>query len=251
MKISRTMNVHGTAASGFSMPASGFSMVELAIGIAVLFVLALGLAQSMDSLQSSTITGSADAGLQNSAEKAIAAIVADLKRSGFVAPAGAAYPYLFDDGAADVAHAIHAHAPAVHTALAGEPDFGPNREIVFLEPLDADDRDPLTVLPTPDGIPDIDEDGRLVWDAIPQSYVVVTGPDGVNVLERRVNAGSPKVVARNVERIAFDDNATSGFQVPLDAIRVRIWLRDRDSDGALHRYFGEAVVKLRNGVGDL
>jgi hypothetical protein len=35
--------------------------------------------------------------------------------------------------------------------------------------------------------------------------------------------------------------------VPLRAIRVRIWLRERDSRGSLHRYFTEAVVKLRNG----
>ncbi len=244
MKISPKTKVRRTSTSGFSV-------VELAIGVAVLLVLGLGLAQSMDSLRSSTITGSVDGQLQIMAEKAIATIVGDLKRSGFVDPDGTPHPYLFVDGAASAPYAIHAHAPAVHTAINGEADFGPNREIAFLEPLDADDRDPLTVVPTPDGIPDIDADGQLVWDPIPRSYVVVTDADGVNVLQRRVNAGTPTIIARNVERIAFDDNATSGFQVPLDAIRVRIWLRDRDSEGALHHYFGEAVVKLRNGVGDL
>jgi len=129
---------------------------------------------------------------------------------------------------------------AVHTALPGESDFGPNHEIVFLQPLDAD----------ASGVPDIDVDGRLVWDSIEYSYVVVTGADGVNVLQRRSNGAAPKTIAKNVERIAFDDNASSGFQIPLDAVRVRIWFRERDSERTLHRYFSEAVVKLRNGVGE-
>lgn len=230
--------------------ASGFSVVELSIGVVVLLLLALGLAQSMDSLRSSTLTGSLDAELETMAEKAMGTIAADLKRSGFVAPTGTAFPYVFVDGAAQAPYAIHAHAPAVHTAVAGEPDFGPNHEIVFLQPLDADDRDPATIAPTPDGVPDVDGEGRLVWDAVEYSYVVVTGAGGVNVLQRRTNAGTPRTIAHSVERIAFDDNSSSGFQVPLDAIRVRIWFRERDSERALHRYFTEAVVKLRNGVGD-
>ena len=230
---------------------AGFSVVELAIGMVVLLVLVLGLTRSMVSLRSSTLTGSVDSQLQNMAETAMSSIVSDLRRSGFVAPGAAAYPYLFVDGAAQIPYAIHAHAPATHTALPGERDFGPNREIVFLQPLDADDRDPLTAVPTPDEIPDVDGNGDLVWDPVECSYVVVTGPDGINVLERRVNAGTPETIARNVERITFDDNTTSGFQVPLDAIRVRIWFRQRDAEGALHRYFSEAVVKLRNGVGVL
>lgn len=228
---------------------AGFSVVELSIGMAVLLVLAVGLSQSMNSLRSSTITGSADSQLQTMGEKAMNSIVTDLKRSGFATPGPAAYPYLFDDGDALAPFALHAHPAATHIALAGDADFGVNREIVFVQPLDADDRDPLTVAPTPDGIPDVDGNGDLMWNPVEFSYVVVTGADGINVLERRVNAAVPKIIARNVERVAFDNNATSGFQVPMDAIRVRIWFRKRDGEGALHRYFSEAVVKLRNGDG--
>ena len=87
----------------------------------------------------------------------------------------------------------------------------------------------------------------MVWSADQYSYAVVARRDGSNALQRRVNGGPGRMVASHVERITFDDNTSSGFQVPLRAIRVRIWLRERDSRGSIHRYFTEAVVKLRNG----
>jgi hypothetical protein len=150
---------------------------------------------------------------------------------------GNSYPYLFQDGNATGAYAASAHAPASHTAASGDADFGPNQEIVFVQPADADG----------DNRPDLDGSGQMVWSEDQYSYVVVTRADGTNVLQRRTNGGANRTIAHHVERIVFDDNASSGFVVPLRAIRVRIWFRDRDGRGSLHRYFTEAVVKLRNG----
>jgi len=78
------------------------------------------------------------------------------------------------------------------------------------------------------------------------SYVVVT-EGGVNYLQRRTNGVQPQTIVSNVERVAFDDTTTSGFVVPLDAIRVRVWFRAEDQTGLAHRYFVETTIKLRNG----
>ncbi|MBK7876035.1 MAG: hypothetical protein IPJ77_09825 [Planctomycetes bacterium] len=227
---------------------SGFSLVEMTIGVAVLFVLGAGLTLSMTSLRRLTQASSTDAKLQDEASRALAAITRDLRRSGFVVPDGVhAFPYVFADGDATGDFSEHAHAPASHAAQAGDADFGPTREIVFLLPQDLDDDgDPDTGL-LPDGRPDLDASGDLVWSVDEISFVLVTGADGVNVLERRVNAADGRSVARNVERVTFDTSAEDPVLVPFGAVRVRLWLRQLDERGALHRHVVEQTVRLRNG----
>lgn len=223
---------------GFQRPAcSGFALLELMIGVLILLVLVATLTQSLRSLSQGTATTDTDGNLQTQAERALDAIIGSLKPSGFVTVGGNSFPYLFQDGNATGAYAASAHPAPSHSALATDPDFGPNQEIVFVQPADADG----------DNRPDLDASGQMVWSADQYAYVVVARRDGSNVLQRRVNGGPGRMIASHVERITFDDNASSGFQVPLRAIRVRIWLRDRDAHGSLHRYFTEAVVKLRNG----
>lgn len=79
------------------------------------------------------------------------------------------------------------------------------------------------------------------------SLVVNTRPDGFNYLEQRTNGGAPRTLARHVERVVFDDAASSGFQIPLGSVRVRLFFRRTDGRGNLIRYRNEAVVNLRNG----
>jgi hypothetical protein len=115
-------------------------------------------------------------------------------------------------------------------------DFGPNREIVFLQPADADGN----------AVPDVGADGNLVWSPNEISYVVVTGADGVNYLQRRVNAGQPLRIASHVERVVFDDQITSGFAIPPRSIRVQIFFREPDEEGSLIRYSTQALTRMRN-----
>jgi len=215
----------------------GFTLTEIAVVAAIFVLLAGVVTKALASVRSLTRTGSEIADLEDSGERAVRAIVEDLKRSGFVMLAGASYPYLFDDGNAVDPFAIHAHPPAVKQAVAGDPDFGPNREIVFVLPADADE----------DGVPDIDGQGDLLWEPTEYSYVVLTGPDGVNVLERREDGASPRVIARNVERIVFDDPASSGFLLPIGTVRVRIDFRAADAERRRFRHSREVLIRLRNG----
>lgn len=216
---------------------AGFALLELMIGALILLLLVGTLTQSLRSISQSSKSVDLDSQLQAEAERALRSILASLKPSGVVTVGGNSFPYLFEDGNATGAYAASAHAAPPHTAEAGDPDFGPNREIVFVQPADLDG----------DNHPDLDAGGDMIWSEEQYSYVVVPRADGTNVLQRRINGGSTRVIASHVERIAFDDNASSGFVVPLRAIRVRIWFRQHDARGTLHRYFTEAVVKLRNG----
>ncbi len=215
----------------------GFTLLELMIGVMILLMLVGSLMQSLRSMTRGSAYASIDGELQAQAEHALRAIIANLKPSGFALVGGNRYPYLFQDGNATGGFAANAHPPATHHATAGQPDFGPNQEIVFVQPADAD----------ADNRPDLDGAGQMIWSANQFSFVVITRPEGTNVLQRRIDGGSIREIANHVERITFDDNTSSGFVVPLRAIRVRIWLREQDARGAIHRYFTEAVVKLRNG----
>jgi len=189
---------------------AGFALLEMMIGVAILLLLVGTLTQSLRSLSQGNSYAEIDGELQAQAGRAMHAVIASLKPSGFVSLDGNSFPYLFEDGNAAGAYMASAHEAPNHSAVAGDPDFGPNREIVFVQPADLDG----------DNRPDLDAAGQMVWSEDQVSFAVIPRADGTNVLQRRVNGGS---------------------------IRVRIWLRERDGRGALHRYFTEAVVKLRNG----
>jgi prepilin-type N-terminal cleavage/methylation domain-containing protein len=210
----------------------GFGLVELLLGVAILSIFLGSLALSSSSMLRMGMASDVRSEVQETAATTLGAILDDLRVSGVSAP----YPYLFVDGNAAAAFDAHDHAPATENAAPGDDDFGPNREIVLVHPADADD----------DGDPDFDGTGALVWSTDEISYVLVTGLDGVNVLERRVNGRSPRTVARNVERVLFDDITTSGFELPLDAIRLRLWFRVPDGRGGFLRHRIEATTRLRN-----
>jgi hypothetical protein len=56
------------------------------------------------------------------------------------------------------------------------------------------------------------------------------------------------VIARGVERIRFLNSADTGFQIPLDAVRVELHFLLEDDDGHQYRHRTETTVRLRNGA---
>jgi len=253
---------------------SGFTLIELVIVVTVLAVLARMLVTTSDSMSRITATGTIEAVLQTEAERALRTIVEDLRRSGFVEVNGKDFPFVFDDGNPDdPLFDSQAHAAAPLTALPDDNDFGPRRSIVLALPSDLD-RDGRPELDADlDGVPELDgngdrvhtdepadtvglwdefantiQDNGLVWSHAEVSYVVVVLADGSRVLQRRVDndPATARVIARHVERVQFDTPESSGFQLPLGCVRVRLFFRKLDEDGRLHRARNEVTVRLRN-----
>lgn len=243
----------------------GFTLVEIAIGATILFVLAAALVQSLSSVKSLAIQGDIESRLQREGDEAMAKIRRQLHLSGFTTIGAKSYPHVFPEGVGGAGFGAHDHAPASSSSVECAPDnapssLGPNREIVLVEPVF------MSVLQTADGtnyptgttglgsavvrtydVPEIDVGGNATWGAPEISFVVVTGADGRNVLERRVDGADPRVVCRFVARATFETTADDPVQVPLDSVRVRLWLQDRDEKGGFHGRFFEALVGLRNG----
>lgn len=218
---------------------AGMTMIEIAITSVLLIMLSGALTQSLMHMRDVTDVGDVRTLLHDEAEKALASVMVDLRRSGFGTLAGATYPYLFDDGNAFAPYFVHAHAAAIKTAQAGDADFGANREIVVLQPL-------MGLNAAGQDVAALDANGLIQWSPNVVSYVVITGADGRNWLQRRVNGANPRRIIPDVERIAFDTNATDPVNVPVGAVRVQLFLRRVDDEQVVHRHATELMINLRN-----
>lgn len=214
----------------------GFTLLEATFATTLLMLVFTGLAAAIRSMQNLAHTAKERGAIQTDGQDALVEILRDLRRSGIVMSGGIRYPVVFDGGDAGPAHPDHTHQPAVKSGDPGDEDAGADRSILFLLPLDADG----------DRRPDVDANGDLIWDWTVFSYVLVTGADGINRLERRSDGAPPRVVARFVERIVFDDAGSSGFEIPLGSVRVRLFFRKVDGSGQVQRFTAEATVTLRN-----
>lgn len=226
---------------------AGFTVIEVAIATLVLLAVSGALVTAMNGLRGTATTTDVNSRLSEAGEKSLLAIVEDLRRSGR-SNVGTAFPYTFEGGDS-IFDDMHDHVPAVENGAAGDPDFGPDREIVLLLPRDEDTLGPPAVVGVPDSVPDLDVDGEMIWGDQEISYVLVTWADGINRLERRVDGAAPgRVMASWVERVRFDDFNTDPLNITnSNSVRVRLWMRQPDERGLVHRWFGEAVVRMRNG----
>ena len=204
---------------------AGFTLVEICVSSVILVVLMGAFTSAITGMVRLAKVGDTQASLRTEANRALKSVQQDLRTSGFVTVGLVDYPSVVNS------------AFDQFTAQANDSDFGISREIILVQPADVDG----------DNVPDVDADGALVWSADEISYVHVMAPDGIPVLERRVNGGGGRVVARHVERVVFDDAASSGWNVPLNAVRVQVFFRRPDDDGVVHRYAVESTMRLRNG----
>lgn len=218
---------------------AGFTLIETMIVMTILGMLAQALVESASGMGRVTTSANVQGVLAEQGERALSGIIDDLRRSAFVDLGGASFPYTFDEGVAAEPFDAHSHAPSVSAAQAGDSDFGANREIVFVLPRDADN----------DGRPDIDPDtGDVLWSADQVSFTLETLQDGRNALMRRVNGLQARSIAYDIERISFDTPEQLGYQIPLNSVRVQIYLRRIGNNGATYRHMSEVVLRLRNFV---
>ena len=221
----------------------GFQMVDLAISLTIFFVVVGSFTRAISSVQSEVSSSSARTSLARAGNRALRAIVDDIRYSGFATVAGNDFPHVFTNG--DAAAPFDAHDHAVPVVVPDSPSdaivaAGPgaivSREAIFLLPSDANGAGP----------PDLDANGQARWGNAEVSYVLV--PDGTsNRIERRVDGVQDETIARNVSALFIDTPASSGFVVPLGCMRVRITLTSFNDDGQRLDHAVESVVRLRNG----
>lgn len=216
---------------------SGFSLLEASFATALLILVFGGLAAAIRSMQQLAHTAKERGAVQTEGQDALVEIVQDMRRSAVTLAAGVRYPILYTDGDPGPGYPEFTHLPANKSGEPNDEDSGPDQAILFLLPRDEDG----------DRRPDVNENGELIWDDAVHGYVLVTGPDGVNRLERRQEGQPARVVARFVERLVFDDAASSNWEIPLGSVRVRLFFRKPDASGQVQRFFTEGIIALRNG----
>jgi len=214
----------------------GYSIVEMTVSMAILVIVLAGVFGALNASRSIFQTGVTLSSLQDQARKALDQISREVRQSGTVMnDPYSPYPYLFVDGNAEGYYAHHWHPPAVSHASPGDPDYGPNREIVFRMAQDMDDDGLLTSATT----------GEIEWGPAQISYVVITADDGVNELQRRINGYSPVTVVRYVERIVFDDYHTDPG-LTKNQISIVIHMRKTVRPGRVLRAYLSTTVNMRN-----
>jgi len=259
--------------------ASGFTVLELAITVVLLLVLSGTVLQTLESMKRMALVGNVRAQAQRDAQRAIETMVEDLRRAGLVELGGLEFPHFILNGTPAPGYdpdELHTHEPANKQAVAGDFDFGENIGLLFVHPAlwpnEVLAADPAQAQRWPYGRPLVTTDtevygpgqpvdsanadfavadgSALVWNrANTISYTLRTDLTGRNVLMRRETNGALRALARNVERIDFQDAEDLANTIPFNALRVRIFFRVPDERGQIHRFHMEATVRLRNGTG--
>jgi|ETNmetMinimDraft_26_1059896.scaffolds.fasta_scaffold55576_2 hypothetical protein len=253
---------------------AGVSLIEVVLAASLLTLLAKTLVESANSMSLVTSRGSIRALLQVEGQKAVNAVISDLGSSAIRTVDGKDYPYTFDDAEADSEYAAHTHDLPTMEAVTGDSDFGTLREIVFVRTADLDTDGRPDMDTDLNGVPELDGDGDgarsesfadldgiwvagentvdsasgVVWPHTEWSYVLTTRADGINCLQRRMDAdpSTDLTIATHVERIQVDTAATCQWTIPLNSVRVQIFFRRHDKRGVLFRYTTQVVVALKN-----
>lgn len=196
---------------------SGFTLMEtmvsslLFVGLMAALYTALGDATKIKDIQD------AYAQMEMDAREAMSQMAEELRMSGRVenpAPGQPDYPYTFLNGDALGTFNNPSRHPAADVHVEpGTPAWGDCREIVFLLPTDNDGDGLLTSSAT----------GDIEWTTYDIGYVLVTGPDGINRLERWENGTYTRTLAHYAERVVFDtiDNDPA---VGMDEIVITLYL---------------------------
>lgn len=210
---------------------AGMTIVEAAITFTMFAIVLGGFVTNLRQFTLATRTQEAEFELQTSTLGVLAEIRRDIERGGYVTLGGVEYPVLFPDGQCPLPAFVHA-APNVVV-----PGLGPSQEAVFVRPMDADG----------DNWPEIDANFDIVWDPDQIGYLLIPNPNGKNDLVCRTSAGVTRTLSRDVVQIVFEDPAATGFEIPLDSIRVTLTLSRRTPDGRDITRTDQMVVALLNG----
>ena len=184
---------------------SGFGVVELMVTLGLFSGLLAVFSMALEDSAQTQGTAMREAERQDNALKAIEAIRGWLGQTQIAD----GFPQVFDSNTVGLTHTHLGHPVAQ-----AYPNIPQARELAFLTPQDADG----------DEWPDLDASGNIIWDAAPSGLSVQPDQSGVNRLYVTDGTGNRRSLARNVASVVIDDSTSSGLTIPLNAIRVRVYM---------------------------
>ncbi|MEZ5978946.1 MAG: hypothetical protein R3F34_12075 [Planctomycetota bacterium] len=210
---------------------AGHTLIETLIAVAIFPILVGACFISVTASDEDVDLAEERADMLRRADTAMSIVTSTLETTGWVSVGGVDYPWFVEEDDVDDPDAVHPHARAIRAEQGRTA-----REINVVVPLDADG----------DGWPDLDEDFEAIdWSPERISFALVPDGSGSNALERRVDGQPGRVIARNVRRFVVDDAASSGFDIPLDCLRVTLELQGaRDARQTLRL---TRIVRMPNG----
>ena len=240
----------------------GFSMIEVAIAVAISAVLFSAIYTVLNTAVSGDKALRTRVDLQLDAVRILREVTEILKNSGPIDVNSDGvfdpgdYPYIWNDGTSNsapfggfYAYLDSANAGIVQQATSANEGLGPSQEIAFRQPKDVDG----------DGRPTRVSDGAIEWGTDTFSIVLVPGVGGNELQFRRYNDSwalvSTRLLGRHVERIQIETAATEpkpvvAPQQPLGAnqFRVTAWFR-RVVDKKVYTVRQSCTVNMRS-LGD-
>ncbi|MCP5022392.1 MAG: hypothetical protein GY930_11525 [bacterium] len=190
---------------------AGLGLVELMLTVGLFTGLLTLFSMSLQGFSENQRSSMDQAKAQMNAQKGLSAIREALGQTSF----GGGLPEVFDGN--DMGVAFPALAHPVANAYENLP---PTRELVFQTLVDADD----------DGWPDVDAAGKMFWSPTLAALIVTPDTQGVNRLYMVDADGGRNPLARNVGSLVIDDSASSGFQIPLNQLRVRLFMAPGENE---------------------
>jgi prepilin-type N-terminal cleavage/methylation domain-containing protein len=217
-----------TRNSNYRINQCGMTLLEVMIASGMIALLGMVAFSAMQSLRSFTSTNVTQVDLQENARKAVEFITTELRNAGrFIDPVGPReYPRLVrSDQAFPAGYHVAAQHPAKFPPKAtpgsqvngGDPTL-PSTDIIFRVPGDQDGDG----LPTKRNALDKIE---IEFAPAELSFVVVSGPNNVNQIEYRnsAEAGSARVVARDIDRLQIEDYTTDPL-LTTRQLRITVYL---------------------------
>jgi len=207
---------------------SGVTLVEIMLSATLLAIISATMLESLARFQEAGKAISKEFTLERRSSDVAMRITKDLGRSGFAVVDEQQYPMIMSAGQGASFSSDFSH-DTVHSQK-GESD-----ELIFCLPEDLDG----------DGWPDI-QGNKPSWSSNRVSYFLRPSSNNRNVLIRAQQGGRQEVVCRGVARFELETPAQTGYEIPLDSIRMTLTL-SAENGGQQFEKTTQEVIQLRNG----
>ncbi len=209
--------MHDEKPAAYRKHERGFTLIEIAVVVVVFCILLLAILGTLGDSFGMFTLGEDEVALQEQSRAAINFMCAELREAGIQPnPTG----------------------PDAYPTITG------GTAIQFVLPTDQDADGYLTKGPPASALYNV---GDVEWDlANVIQYRIEQAPSGEGMLVRRVNGANPRVFARYVQSVRFDDFDTDPISVALGEVRVQLTMSKNTVKQNALTYNTSFSVAMRN-----